>query len=411
MQMPDTKGLQIAEYTYCLPEEKIALYPLPQRDAARLLIYKNGRIEENIFTHLAQYLPEQALLIFNDTRVIPARLLFQRSTGSIIEIFVLEPVDNADVSAALQQAGTIDYLCLVKGAAKWKSSVLEKSGRLHEGTITLQAELIEKKTDAFHIRLSWQPSSLSFAEVLQALGDMPIPPYLHRPAESSDAERYQTIYANRQGSVAAPTAGLHFTDAVLQSLAQKNIKTAYTTLHVGAGTFKPVKAQTLAGHEMHAEWISIEKNLLENLLQQHTVIPVGTTSLRTLESLYWLGLKALVNPRSPRDIMYLTQWEVYENGWPQNVPFPEALQALIHWMDGQQLTQFITRTQILIAPGYHFRICKGLITNFHQPQSTLLLLIAALIGNNWKAVYNYALENNFRFLSYGDSSYLTNSEL
>ncbi len=404
--MPDSKELSIADYTYHLPEEHIALYPLLQRDEARLLIYENGQIRESVFTHLAEYLPEQALLVFNNTRVIQARLLFQKGTGSTIEIFTLEPLHAANMAIALQQTGTIDYLCLVKGAAKWKSGLLEKPVILRGESFLLQAELIEKKTDAFHIRLSWQPSTLSFAEVLQAFGEMPIPPYLHRPAESLDAERYQTIYASQQGSVAAPTAGLHFTEAVLQSLQHKNITTAYTTLHVGAGTFKPVKAQTLGEHDMHAEWIIVEKSLLEKLLQPHPVIPVGTTSLRTLESLYWLGLKTLLHPQLHADDLHLSQWEVYEDSWPENAPVAVAIAAFIRWMDNRELTQFITRTQILIAPGYRFRICNRLITNFHQPQSTLLLLIAALIGDNWKNVYDYALKNGFRFLSYGDSCYL-----
>lgn len=408
--MTDSKELRIADYAYHLPEEKIALYPLPQRDTARLLIYNNGHIEENTFKNLVAYLPENALLVFNNTRVIPARLLFRKSTGSTIEVFALKPVNALDISAALQQAGSIDYLCLVKGAAKWKSSLLEKSVIRNNENVLLQATLIEKKTDAFHIRLSWQPASLPFAEVLQIFGEMPIPPYLHRAAETADAERYQTIYASRQGSVAAPTAGLHFTDAVLQSLQQKNIAVAYTTLHVGAGTFKPVKAETLAGHEMHAEWICVERNLLEKLIQQPRIIPVGTTSLRTLESICWLGLKTILYPQIHPADLSLSQWEVYEKGWPEHVTVAEALQALLRWMDQQQLTQLITRTQILIAPGYTFRLCKELITNFHQPQSTLLLLIAALIGDNWKAVYEYALKNDFRFLSYGDSSYLVNGK-
>jgi S-adenosylmethionine:tRNA ribosyltransferase-isomerase len=408
--MEGPKQLSISQFSYILPEEKIALYPLPQRDAARLLVYKGGQIEESNFVNLVQYLPKKALLIFNNTRVIPARLLFQKSTGSIIEIFILEPVNTTEVSVALQQSGTVEYLCLVKGVAKWKGGILEKSINVNGNTLTLKAELIEKKTDAFHIRLSWRPATLSFAEVLQLFGEMPIPPYLRRPAELSDAERYQTIYASQQGSVAAPTAGLHFTEAVMQSLQANDIATAYTTLHVGAGTFKPVKAETLAGHEMHAEWISIEKNVVEKLLLHDTIIPVGTTSLRTLETCYWLGLKTIANPQISQQALYITQWEVYQKIWPDEIPFSEALQALIRWMDNNGLSQFITHTQILIAPGYTFRICKGLITNFHQPQSTLLLLIAALIGDDWKRVYDYALDNNFRFLSYGDSSFLMNSE-
>lgn len=401
--MPAPTNLKISDYTYQLPDEKIALYPLQQRDASKLLVFKNEEIKDACFSSLTTYLPKDSLLVFNNTRVIPARLLLQKETGGQIEIFVLEAT-SGEIATAMSQQGGIECLCLVKGAAKWKSGTLKKT---LSNENFLEATLIAREAEAFRIQFSWQPAQLSFAEVLYAFGEMPIPPYLHRNAEAEDAERYQTIYARYNGSVAAPTAGLHFTDAVMQSLTEKNIATAYTTLHVGAGTFKPVKSDMIGDHEMHAEWINVEQELVEKLIHYDTVIPVGTTSLRTLESLYWLGLKIIVNPIIPIKELQLLQWEVYETSWPE-ADAKAALQALLQWMKKNGLQQLVTKTQILIAPGYSFKIIKGLITNFHQPQSTLLLLIAALVGDKWKAIYDHALQNDYRFLSYGDSSFLDN---
>jgi S-adenosylmethionine:tRNA ribosyltransferase-isomerase len=400
--------LSIKNYTYDLPEDRIALHPLAQRDASKLLVYQGGKISETVFSYLSQVVPRGALLVFNNTRVVPARLLFQKATGGHVEIFALEPVIG-EVAAAMAQTTAISYTCLVKKAVKWKEGTLTKVREIGGTRYQLQAEQLEKSSDAYHIRFHWQPEALSFAEVLQLFGEVPIPPYLHRPAEKEDEERYQTIFARYNGSVAAPTAGLHFTDAVLQSLTQTEVELAYTTLHVGAGTFKPVKAETLAGHDMHTEWITVEKTLLERLLSKERVIAVGTTSLRTLESLYWLGLKTLAHPAILPEELHLGQWEVYEKEWLQ-ADTNTALKALLQWMEKQQMNQFSTQTQILIAPGYQFKICQGLITNFHQPQSTLLLLIAALIGNDWRQVYDYALQHGFRFLSYGDSSLLMSNE-
>ncbi len=403
--MPAPTDLKISDYTYQLPDEKIALHPLPQRDASKLLVYQRGQITDAGFSNIATYLPQDALLVFNNTRVIPARLLLQKETGGQIEIFVLEAT-SGEMASAMTSQGSIECLCLVKGAAKWKSGVLQK--RLADNTV-LEASLITKEADAFRIQFSWQPAQLSFAEMLQAFGEMPIPPYLHRNAEVEDAERYQTIYARHNGSVAAPTAGLHFTDAVMQSLTKKNINTTYTTLHVGAGTFKPVKSNTIGGHEMHSEWITVEAALIEKLIGNDTVIAVGTTSLRTLESLYWLGLKTIENPDIQLKKLQISQWEVYETTWP-DADIKTALQSLLQWMNKNELQQLVTQTQILIAPGYLFKIIKGLITNFHQPQSTLLLLVAALVGDKWKTIYEHALQNDYRFLSYGDSSFLMKSE-
>lgn len=406
--MPAPTDLKISDYTYSLPDETVALHPLPQRDASKLLVYQQGQIKDVIFSSISGFLPQGSLLVFNDTKVIPARLLLQKDTGGQIEIFVLE-MASGEMASAMAQHGVMECLCLVKKAAKWKSGTLKKQLQ-HDTTQTiLEATLITKEADAFRIRFNWQPALLTFAEILQAFGEIPIPPYLHRKADEADAERYQTIYARHDGSVAAPTAGLHFTDAVMQSLTEKNIATAYTTLHVGAGTFKPVKSDTIGGHEMHAEWIHVEKELIENLLQYNTTIPVGTTSLRTLESLYWLGLKTIINPTIQIKDLQLSQWEVYQTAWP-DAAVNTALQALLNWMNRNNLQQLVAQTQILIAPGYSFKIAKGLITNFHQPQSTLLLLIAALVGDQWKAIYNHALQNKYRFLSYGDSSLLMNKE-
>ena len=407
--MPAPTDLKISDYTYQLPDEKIALYPLSQRDASKLLVFQRGEITDACFSSIPNYLPQGSLLVFNNTRVIPARLLLQKETGGQIEIFVLETTFG-EMASAMTRQGEVECLCLVKGAAKWKRGTLKKQSEVETNTIQLEATLIAKEADAFRIQFSWQPAHFPFAEILQAFGEMPIPPYLHRPAKTEDAERYQTIYARYNGSVAAPTAGLHFTDAVMQSLNEKNIATAYTTLHVGAGTFKPVKSERIGDHDMHAEWIHVEQTLIEKLLQQDTVIAVGTTSLRTLETLYWLGLKVIINPTIVLEELCLTQWEVYETNRPE-INRNTALQSLLHWMKTNNLQQLVTQTQILIAPGYSFKIIKGLITNFHQPQSTLLLLIAALVGDKWRAIYDHALQNNYRFLSYGDSSLLLNDEL
>jgi S-adenosylmethionine:tRNA ribosyltransferase-isomerase len=400
------RHISITDYTYYLPDEKIARYPLAERDASKLLVYQKGEINAASFRHIANYIPEQALLVFNNSKVVAARLLFEKSSGGVIEVFALEPHETyADITTAMNCTASVLYKCLVGGASKWKAGmVLEKKVQTAEGIVAIYASMEERRTDSFIIRFSWQPASLPFAQVLHLMGHIPIPPYLQRQAEQTDQERYQTVYAKTNGSVAAPTAGLHFTPQVFDTLAAKNIQQTFVTLHVGAGTFKPVKAAQMEAHEMHAEFIDINLSLLKSLLQFETVIPVGTTSMRTLESLYWMGVKAKLHPEITVQHLQINQWEVYDELMQYNIPKEEALLALIKWMEEKNWTQLIVKTQIMIAPGYPFKICSGLVTNFHQPNSTLLLLVAALIGDDWKKMYEFALETDFRFLSYGDSS-------
>lgn len=402
MKHPST--LSIQEFTYELPEERIARYPLAERDASKLLVYRKGEISESVYWNLAAALPAGSLLVFNNTRVVEARLLFQKETGGIIEIFCLEPGDQyADITSAMLQKGKVYWKCLVGGAKKWKEGPL----RMEIQSLVIEARKVEQHNDYFIIELSWNNATLSFAELLHAAGSIPLPPYLNRKTEAADKERYQTIYAEQDGSVAAPTAGLHFTPHVFETLEQKNIHKAFVTLHVGAGTFKPVKASTMGEHEMHAEFIEVSAALIRELIRQYEqgIIAVGTTSLRTLESLYWLGVKVMATPDITAAALQLNQWEPYEIQ-EQNIPTTTALEALLQWIEQQPLQQLITKTQIIIAPGYRFRIISGLITNFHQPQSTLLLIVAAITGNDWKRIYNYAMENDFRFLSYGDGCLL-----
>jgi S-adenosylmethionine:tRNA ribosyltransferase-isomerase len=402
------RQLSIADYTYHLPDEKIARYPLEKRDASKLLVYQHGQISAKQFCNISEYLPEQSLLVFNNSKVVAARLLFEKASGGIIEIFALEPHESyADITTAMNRNGNVLYKCLVGGASKWKAGiVLEKKLDTLGGQVTIQASMVERRSDCFIIHFSWQPEALAFAQVLHLLGQIPIPPYLQRQAELSDSERYQTLYAKTDGSVAAPTAGLHFTPAVFESLEVKNISCAYVTLHVGAGTFKPVKSAQMNEHEMHAEFIDIHVDLLDQISKIDTIIPVGTTSMRTLESLYWMGVKVSLNQGIGLQELQIKQWEVYDDLMDHNISKQEALKALKKWMGDRNWAQLIVKTQIMIAPGYRFKICSGLVTNFHQPNSTLLLLVAALVGNDWKKIYDFALQSDFRFLSYGDSCLL-----
>lgn len=410
------KDLSIKDFNYSLPEDRIARYPLAERDDSKLLIYNKGQITEDKYRNLAQQLPEGSLLLFNNSKVVEARILFQKPTGGMIEIFCLEPAESyPDITSAMLQKGKVHWQCLVGGASKWKrGQVLEK--KVGNPSITLQASYIEKKAGSFIIELSWQPSDYSFAEILHLTGAMPLPPYIKRNAEPTDSERYQTIYALHDGSVAAPTAGLHFTDHILNELKKRNIQTDFVTLHVGAGTFKPVQSETMSGHDMHAEFIDVSRNTINTILENidRTIIPVGTTSLRTLESLYWLGVQQLtVNSQQStvdsqgRDSSQLAvgQWDPYEY-IGESISQEQALKALIKWMDKYETDRLLAKTQIIIAPGYRLKLAKALVTNFHQPQSTLLLLIAALVGDDWKRIYAYAMENDFRFLSYGDGCLL-----
>ena len=403
------ENIFIKDYTYELTEERIAKYPLPQRDESKLLIYKNGKIEENNYYNLDKYIPSNSLLVFNNTKVVEARLIFQKSSGSVIELFCLEPAEEyPDITTAMMQKKKVLWKCLVGGAKKWKDESLIKMIKMIESDskeVELVAKKIKKLTDDFLIEFSWNDASLSFAEILHHTGSVPLPPYLHREAEETDKERYQTIYAKHEGSVAAPTAGLHFTERLFQKLEKKNIQRDFVTLHVGAGTFKPVKTETISEHEMHAEFFEVQKIFIENLLYHldKNIIVVGTTSLRTIESLYWLGVKTILHPNITSHDLQLQQWEVY-NIDASDISTEQALQSLLQWMNKNQTEVLVTKTQIIIVPGYELKIVNGLITNFHQPQSTLLLLVASIVGDYWKKIYSYALENNFRFLSYGDGS-------
>ncbi len=409
-------SLQIKDFTYNLPDEKIARYPLKQRDQSRLLVYKNETFTEDIYQNIARFIPEQALLVLNQTKVIHARLLFRKPTGGRIEVFCLEP-DNRypDVQTAMLQQGEVYWKCMVGGAAKWKAGQVlaleeEKTGK---DTPKVYATLHDRADGVYILRLHWNdtPEStarMSFAEVLHYAGKVPLPPYLNREAELNDEDRYQTIFAKEEGSVAAPTAALHFTEEVMQSLAVKQVEPAFVTLHVGAGTFKPVKSETMEGHDMHAEWIEVTPQLLQDVLvklkEGQAIIAVGTTSSRTLESLYWIGVRLIRKEQVIFSGIAVPQWYPYEH--PSDIPATDALSALLDYLQQQQYHKLVTRTQIIIAPGYDFRVIKGLVTNFHQPQSTLLLLVAALVGKAWRNIYSYALEHNFRFLSYGDGCLL-----
>ena len=397
--------IQIKDYTYNLPDDRIARYPLAQRDESKLLIYQNGNISEDVYRNIGQQLSKDTLLLFNNTRVIEARMFFEKSTGGIIEVFCLEPAADLELTQAMMSMGKVRWNCLVGGAAKWKQGLLEKKLIINNDSFSLFAELVEKKADHFIIEFSWQPS-FTFAEVLHYAGVLPLPPYLQRKTEEADYERYQTVYAKEEGSVAAPTAGLHFTDALLKELQQKGMEEAYITLHVGAGTFKPVKSTTMQDHDMHKEWMQVSRSTIETILnyQSKTIIPVGTTSLRTLESLYWMGVKAHQFPAATIEELEIHQWDVYD--LQQNILTEDALQSLLRWMDTHETDELICHTQILIAPGYKVKLAHALITNFHQPNSTLLLLVAAFIGDDWRRVYDYALAHEFRFLSYGDGSLL-----
>ncbi len=398
------KDLHIKDFSYDLPEERIAKYPLAQRDESKLLVYRHGNIAEDCYKNIATYLPEHTMLVFNNTKVIQARLHFENSTGARIEIFCLEPAEeNPEMAKVMSQTGSVRWKCLVGRLAKWKEEFLT----LKADGFELQAKIISRENDTFTIAFSWQPSDLSFAEILDKTGQLPIPPYLKRSTETIDHERYQTVYAEHQGSVAAPTAGLHFTPTIFAALSEKQIAQTYVTLHVGAGTFKPVKSETIADHEMHAEWIGLSRDTIQSIVGRPSLVAVGTTSLRTLETLYWMGVKAKQNPTVTLQELELKQWDAYDHKWnAYETKRDEALTALLDWMSRHNSTPLICKTQILIAPPYQLKMADALITNFHQPNSTLLLLVAAVVGEDWKTIYDYALANDFRFLSYGDGSLL-----
>ncbi|GKG73818.1 S-adenosylmethionine:tRNA ribosyltransferase-isomerase [Parabacteroides sp. AM58-2XD] len=400
-----TQQISIEDYNYSLPDERIAKFPLPKRDESKLLLYRDGKVSESVFKHITDYLPKGSLMVFNNTRVIQARLLFQRATGAQIEVFCLDPAAPHDYELIFQQTEACNWICLIGNAKKWKEPVLSREITVAGQTVRLSAEKVQSYGETHQIRFSWD-GGFSFAEVLDAAGELPIPPYLHRKTEESDLKTYQTVYSKIKGSVAAPTAGLHFTPEVLADLDAKGFGREELTLHVGAGTFKPVKSETIEGHEMHTEYISVRRSTIERVMQNFgKIIAVGTTSVRTLESLYYIGVTLAVHPDATSEELIVRQWMPYEDANNRLTP-AEALQNILDYLDKHQLNTLITATQIIIAPGYEFKIVKGIVTNFHQPKSTLLLLISAFVKGDWKNIYDYALGHDFRFLSYGDSSLL-----
>lgn len=403
MNFSHPKHIPIEEYNYPLPESRIALHPLAERDASKLLLFRNNEISEDVFSSLPQHLPKDSLLIFNNTKVIQARLLFQKSTGANIEIFCLDPASPSDYNLTFQQTERCTWHCLVGNLKKWKYGTLTRTIAFDNEEVVLQARRIENLGEHHLIEFSWNNARFTFAHLLEAVGELPIPPYLKRKTEESDKNTYQTVYSKWQGSVAAPTAGLHFTNRILKELSDKGIRQMEVTLHVGAGTFKPIKSATIEGHQMHSERISVGRQIVENLLlHPGKVIAVGTTSVRTLESLYHLGANIVRNPSAP---LKVSQWQPYQPD-ANTISKDAALQQLLRYMDDHQTDLLVADTQIIIAPGYQFQLIDGIVTNFHQPQSTLLLLVSALVGERWKDLYRYALNHDFRFLSYGDSSLL-----
>lgn len=403
----ETKNIHITDYNYELPDERIAKFPLKERDHSKLLIYRHGEVSEDVFYHLPALLPQGALMVFNNTKVIQARMHFRKDTGALIEVFLLEPFAPADYEQMFQTTGHCSWLCIVGNMKKWKSGVLSRTFDVKGTPLTLSVERKGEKGTSQMIDFTWDADNISFAEILDAVGELPIPPYLNRKTEESDKTTYQTVYSKIKGSVAAPTAGLHFTPKVLADLDASGIDREEVTLHVGAGTFKPVKSNTIGEHEMHTEYICVHRQTLEKLLKHGaSAIAVGTTSVRTLESLYYIGLKLHANPSLDEAELHVMQWEPYNVKKDSEISAAEALQCVLDFLDRNGLTTLHSSTQIIIAPGYEYKIVKMLVTNFHQPQSTLLLLVSAFLHGDWKKVYNYALAHDFRFLSYGDSSLL-----
>ncbi len=401
-----TQQIRIEEYDYPLPDERIAKFPLAKRDESKLLLYKDGQVSESVFKHIADYLPAGSLLVYNNTRVIQARLLFQKATGARIEVFCLEPAEPHDYALIFQQTERCSWICLVGNLKKWKDGLLTKKVAIQGEEVILSAEKKESHGDSHRIEFTWNNPKYTFADLLDAAGVLPIPPYLHRETEKSDLVTYQTVYSKIKGSVAAPTAGLHFTPEVLADVDAHGIGREEVTLHVGAGTFKPVKSETIEGHEMHTEFISVRRSSIERIQKNlGKIIAVGTTSVRTLESLYYIGVKLASHPDATSEGLVVNQWMPYE-AENNRIPVAEALQHILDYLDLHQADKLVTATQIIIAPGYEFKVVRGIITNFHQPKSTLLLLISAFVKGNWRTIYDYALSHDFRFLSYGDSSLL-----
>lgn len=413
----DQRPLYIADFNYPLPDERIAKYPLPERDHSKLLVYRDGKVSEDRFYNVGDYIAPHSLLVYNNTRVIQARLEFHKPTGARIEVFCLEPLEPHDYQLSLGSTTGCTWKCMVGNAKKWKEENLSLTLSSKEGTeLQLRAYLAGHTGNTYAVRFEWDGEGVSFAEILDAVGELPIPPYLNRKTEKSDLKTYQTVYSRIKGSVAAPTAGLHFTDAVLDNLRSRGIETDEVTLHVGAGTFLPVKTADANQHTMHTEIIAVPKATIEHIINKlGKIVAVGTTSMRTLESLYFIGrrLKKLrVESLELREVeslkLTVEQFEPYEEA--PDAPHPstkEALQAILNYLEATQQNTLHGETQIMIKPGYEFHVVDQLITNFHQPQSTLLLLVSAFVGGDWRTIYDYALSHDFRFLSYGDSSILT----
>ena len=402
--MKNIQEIAIAEYDYPLPDERIAKYPLAERDTSKLLIYNKGVVCEERFSNLPQFVPQNSLMVFNNTKVIQARLRFRKETGALIEVFCLEPEQPCDYQQIFLETKECVWQCLVGNSNRWKGGVLSQCVTVAGKEVTLSVERVGGPAAVNHVRFTWD-GGCSFAELLEAAGELPIPPYLNRATEESDTRTYQTVYSKVKGSVAAPTAGLHFTPAVLEALTAAGVEREEVTLHVGAGTFKPVKSELIADHEMHEEYIEVRKALLEKLIAAGgSAVAVGTTSVRTLESLYFLGELVAENPAITQDELHVGQWTPYNR--EHSLSSVEALEALVAWLERNALDRVHSHTQIMIAPGYTFRIVKAIVTNFHQPKSTLLLLVSAFVKGEWRKIYDYALANGFRFLSYGDSSLL-----
>lgn len=403
--MEETKHIKISDYNYPLPDERIAKFPLPVRDQSKLLVYRHGEVSETRFTSLPDYLEAGELMIFNNTKVIQARLHFRKETGALIEIFCLEPIQPNDYVLNFQQTSHAAWLCMIGNLKKWKEGSLHKEMNVKGHTITLTATRGECRGTSHWVDFTWDNPEITFADILEVFGELPIPPYLNRETQESDKKTYQTVYSKIKGSVAAPTAGLHFTERVLQALRDKGVDLEEVTLHVGAGTFKPVKSEEIEGHEMHTEYISVNRQTIEKLIAHGgKAIAVGTTSVRTLESLYYIGVTIASHPDAGQEELHVRQWQPYETH--PTMTTVESLQQILDYMKRHELEALHTSTQIIIAPGYTYHIVQKMVTNFHQPQSTLLLLVSAFVKGNWRTIYDYALAHDFRFLSYGDSSLL-----
>ncbi len=417
----ETKHIHISDYNYDLPDSRIAKFPVSPRDTSKLLIYRHGEISDDIFYNLPKYLPQKSLMVFNNTKVIQARMHFRKETGALIEVFLMEPAVPTDYELMFQTRGECSWLCMVGNLKKWKEGSLVRTFDVAGSTINFKATMRRYIIDAksggtnYWVDFAWDNPQVSFAEILDAVGELPIPPYLNRETQDSDKTTYQTVYSKIKGSVAAPTAGLHFTDKVLAAIDAAGVRREELTLHVGAGTFKPVKSEEIDGHTMHTEYVCVRRDTLQTLLDYDCcAIAVGTTSVRTLESLYYMGVKLEANPDAAEEDLHVSQWEPYEkaDGTPvggnliDGITPQKAISNIIAWLDKNNLKTLHSSTQIIIAPGYEYKIVKVLVTNFHQPQSTLLLLVSAFLKGDWRNVYDYALSHDFRFLSYGDSSIL-----